>query len=103
MSIDLFYIVYMYLLINVLYIYLTRSTKSIIFKQKFLLMQWGCTQYVLVDSTGQIYYLSTSLWFGRPNSIDQWAKIKLNKKYTINYYGLNSQVLGTKSQIIDVF
>lgn len=100
---NLFLIIYVFLFFKVLYIWLTRSTKQIIVKQKLLVVEYGFTQYVIVDSHGQIYYLSLSLWFGKLNPIDDWIKIKLNKKYSINYYGINSKLLDTRSQIVDIY
>jgi len=95
-------IAYILIFLDILYIYFTRSSKQIIIKQKILDVKWGFTRYIIVDSFGKIYYLTDSLWFGKSDALDIWIKIKINKKYTINYYGLDFDVLDTKCQIIDL-
>jgi len=93
---------YILIFLDILYIYITRSSKQIIIKQKILDVQWGFTRFIIVDSYGKLYFLTDSLWFGKSDSLDIWIKIKLNKKYTINYYGLDMDALGIKCQIIDL-
>jgi hypothetical protein len=95
-------IFYVLIICQILYIFFTRKSKTIVLRQKFTITLWGFTRYILVDSNYDIYELSDSYWFARQDSINDWIKLKINKKYTIYYYGFTSTSLGTKPQIIDI-
>lgn len=87
---------------QIAYIWLTRKYKSIVIKQKFTITTWGFTRYIVVDSNTNIYELSSSSWFAKQDAINDWVKLKVNKKYTIYSYGITSRTIGTKEQIIDI-
>ena len=103
-QIDKFILLLIYVLIglNISYILLTKKSKKIIIKKKLTIVSYGFTKYIIVDKNNIIYEINNSVWFSKFNSLDDWIKINLNKKYSINYYGLPNSVFGTKYQIVDI-
>ncbi len=95
-------IFYSLIILQIAYIYLTRKSKSIVIKQKFTITSWGFTKYIIVDSNANIYELCDNSWFAKKDAINDWVKLKINKKYTIYCYGMTSRSIGTKEQIIDI-
>ncbi len=93
---------YGFIICQILYIYITRKTKTIVVKQKFIITSWGFSRYIIVDSNGDIYELANVCWFAKLDAINDWIKLKVNKKYKIFCYGITSRNIGTKTQIIDI-
>ncbi len=103
-QIDKFVLIVIYVLIglNILYILLTKKSKKIIIKQKLKIISWGFTKYIIVDKNNNIFEINNCVWFGKFNALDDWIKINLNKKYTVNYYGFPNNIFRTKYQIVDI-
>ena len=103
-QLDKFVLLVIYVLIglNILYILLTKKSKKIIIKKKLTIVSYGFTKYIIIDTNNNIFEINNSVWFGKFNSLDDWIKINLNKKYNINYYGLPNSIFGTKYQIVDI-
>lgn len=94
------FLIYLFVGINLIYIFATKKTTDIIVRKKLTIVSWGFTKYIIIDSNGQIFEISNSLWFG--SGLNDWVKIKLNKKYTIGYFGVENKFLGTMFQIVDI-
>ena len=95
------FIAYLLLGLSGLYIFVTKKTTDIIVRKKLTIVSWGFTKYLVIDSNSKIYEISNNLWFGIKSDLDDWVNIKLNKKYTISYYGIDNKFLGLKPQIVD--
>ncbi len=93
---------YLIVVSQALYIWTTRKEKNIVVKQKFTITSWGFTRYIIIDSNSQIYEIANSIWFIKQDAINDWVKLKINKKYKICCYGITSRSIGTKEQIIDI-
>ncbi len=93
---------YLVMACQILYIYTTRKYKCIIVRQKFTITSWGFTKYIIVDSNGDIYEISNNWLFGKQDAINDWVRLKNNKKYKIYCYGITSRNIGTKIQIVDI-
>jgi len=93
---------YTLIFLQILYIFLTRKFKTIVVRQKFTITSWGFTKYIIIDSNNNIYELSNNYWFVKQDAINDWIKLRVNKKYKIYCYGFTSTNIGTIPQIIDI-
>ena len=66
---------------------LTKKTKSIIIKKKYI-KKHEIIEYMIIDEDNITYKMSSLPW-NKENASNVWTKMIDNKKYKINYYGIN--------------
>jgi hypothetical protein len=86
--------------IHVFYTYGTEKKENIQVVNKYKMVKYGSTQFMLVDNNGRHYNVNNSIWYWKWDSIEDWNKIKNGNEIAVKYYGLRIPFLGFFPNIV---
>ncbi len=88
------YITYGIVGIHCLYAVLTSEMKGIQIKKKYKFDRKGCSNFMIIDENNVHYNMNNSFWYMKYNSIEDWNKVDVDKKYIIHHYGYRVPIMG---------
>ena len=87
------YIIIAFVIVNILYVFITSFEKVITVKDKYNKISGKRrtrTGYMFVDENDNIYKMVNVWWRGEFNKEDDWARLNKNNKYRL--YGFSSRI-----------
>ncbi len=86
---------------HAIYSYGTEKKEEIKVNKKYKMVNYGSTQFMVVDNKGRHFNLNNSFWFWKWDSIEDWERIKKGDDLHIKYYGLRMPFIGTFPNIFE--
>lgn len=90
------------LLIQIVYVYLTRFVRTITVKEKHEFSTGKHIRNTVSDEKGNVYQIQSSLPLLHFSEAEIWLKVEKNKKYTISAYGWRIPILGLYPNIVGI-
>jgi hypothetical protein len=78
----------------------TQRVEEIEIVSKYKMVNYGFTQFMVVDRTGRHLNVNNSFWFWKWDSVEDWSAMGKNEKYQVRYYGWRSPLLGLFPNIV---
>jgi hypothetical protein len=88
------------ILAAVIGIYYQPSQKTIKIADKFVHIQNGRSQYMLVTTTGEYLRVSDSFWHWKWESMELWREIRIRQTYRADIYGMRVPWLGMFPRLV---
>lgn len=82
------------------YAFSTHKKEDIKVKSKYIFINHGFTNFMIVDNKGRHFNVNNSLWYWKWDSIEDWEKINKNDIMSVRYYGLRVPIFGLFPNII---
>lgn len=88
--------------IHAVYVFFTRKTQEIRIVKKYMITQYGFTNYMIVDSVGRHYNMINSPWYWKWDSIEDWTQIQEGETRLVRMYGRRWPVIGLFPNIVGI-
>jgi hypothetical protein len=89
--------------IHSIYAFSTSQTEEIEVVDKYKLVNYGSTNFMVVDKKGRHFNVNNSLWYWKWDSIEDWHNIKEHNRLSVKYYGWRSPVFGLFPNIVKTY
>ena len=87
--------------VHAIYAYSTDKKEEIQVVEKYKMVNYGYTNFMVVDNKSRHFNVNNSLWFWKWDSIEDWEKIKKGDTLKIKYYGFRLPFLGVFPNIVN--
>ena len=87
--------------LNLGYSVVTEKKEEIKVAKKYKLVDYGSTNFMIVDNNGRHFNINNSLWYWKWDSVEDWEKIDKNDTISIRYYGLRVPLFGMFPNIVN--
>jgi len=90
--------------VHALYAYSTNNKEDDVkITNKYKMVNYGSTQFMIVDDKGRHFNVNNSLWYWKWDSIEDWEKINKGDNLKVKYYGFRSPFLGLFPNIVSSY
>ena len=86
--------------IQAIYALTTQEKEEIRVVNKYKMVNYGFTQFMVVDQKGRHFNVNNSLWYWKWDSIEDWSQIKKDTPLSVKYYGWRMPVFGLFPNIV---
>jgi hypothetical protein len=86
--------------VHATYAYSTNNNEDVKVTNKYKMVSYGSTQFMIVDDKGRHFNVNNSLWYWKWDSIEDWEKINKGNSLKVKYYGFRSPFLGLFPNIV---
>jgi len=86
--------------VNAAYALSTDQKEEITVVNKYKMVNYGFTQFMIVDQKGRHFNVNNSVWYWKWNSIEDWEQIKKNTPLSVTYYGWRMPFFGLFPNIV---
>jgi hypothetical protein len=83
-----------------LYAYGTSTTEDITIVNKYKMVSYGFTRFMVHDEKGRHYNVNNSFWYWKWDSVEDWSKMNKGDRIKVKYYGIRSPLLGLFPNIV---
>lgn len=80
----------------------TEKTEEIKVVTKYKMVNYGFTNFMVVDNKGRHFNVNNSFWYWKWDAVEEWENIDWGSKFIARYYGWRSPFLGLFPNIIRV-
>jgi hypothetical protein len=87
---------------HALYAYVTKQKKHITITDKYISVQKGFSEFMVVDIIGNHYKVPHSLWYWKWDANERWSKLRQGDEFYCSYYGWRIPILGIFPNIFSV-
>jgi hypothetical protein len=84
------------------YAHVTKQRKTITITDKYITVQKGFSEFMVVDDKGNHYKVQPSLWYWKWDANERWSKLRLGEDVYCGYYGVRMPILGIFPNIFSV-
>lgn len=86
--------------VHAVYALSTDQKEDIQVVNKYKMVNYGFTQFMVVDQKGRHFNVNNSLWYWKWNSIEDWEQIKKDTSLSVKYYGWRLPFFGLFPNIV---
>lgn len=86
--------------IHLSYTLTTENKEKIKVYDKYKLVNYGSTNFMIIDNNGRHFNVNNSLWYWKWDSIEDWSKINKDDTLYVRYYGWRMPIFGMFPNII---
>lgn len=86
--------------IHSIYSLSTEKNEEITVVNKYKMVNYGFTNFMIVDEKGRHFNVNNSVWYWKWDSVEDWEKINKNNKLSVKYYGWRSPFFGLFPNIV---
>jgi hypothetical protein len=84
-----------------LYSLSTEKNEEIKVENKYKMVNYGFTNFMVVDNKGRHFNVNNSFWYWKWDGIEEWENIDWGSKIVAKYYGWRVPFLGLFPNIVD--
>lgn len=85
---------------HALYAISTEKNEDIKVTNKYKMVNFAKTDFMIVDNKGRHFNVNNSLWYWKWDSIEDWEKIEKDKQLLVKYYGWRIPIFGLFPNIV---
>lgn len=78
----------------------TENKEEIKVTNKYKMVNFGNTDFMVVDNKGRHFRVNNSFWYWKWDSVEEWEKIKKDSTLNVKYYGWRSSIFGLFPNIV---
>jgi len=78
----------------------TEKNEEIKVINKYKKVDFGKTDFMIIDSKGRHFNVNNSLWYWKWDAVEDWGKIEKDMSLAIKYYGWRMPIFGLFPNIV---